>query len=160
MVFLVVRWRELVRLSLLGILVILLARAGGERLGAPATTRPVQPVLRYAEGYDQGPAISARAAVLMEAETGTVLFARHEHDRRGPASTTKIMTAVLALERGDLRERVTVGRRPAWTEGSSIGLRPGQVLTLEQLLYGLMMESGNDAAVAIAEHLAGSESRF
>lgn len=158
--FVAVRRRDLVRLLLLGVLVLLLAQLGGERLAAPATTRPVQPVLRYVEGYDEGPEVSARAAVLIEAETGTVLYARHEHDRRGPASTTKIMTGILALERGDLRERVAVGRRPAWIEGSSIGLRPGQVLTLEQLLYGLMMESGNDAAVAIAEHLAGSESRF
>ncbi|MGE5554167.1 MAG: D-alanyl-D-alanine carboxypeptidase family protein [Betaproteobacteria bacterium] len=153
-------WRDLARLGLLAVLVAALAQLGGERLVRPATTRPGRTILRYVEGYDQGPPVTARAAILMEAETGTVLFAKNEHERRGPASTTKILTAILALERGDLREQVTIGRRPALAGGSSIGLRPGQVLTLRQLLYGLMMESGNDAAVAIAEHLAGSEERF
>lgn len=155
-----VRRRDLARLGLLALFVAALAHLGGERAAAPATVPPGRPPLRYLTGYDQGPSLSARAAVLMDAETGAVLYACREHDRRGPASTTKIMTAILALERGDLREKVKIGRRPAWTEGSSIGLRPGEVLTLRQLLYGLLMESGNDAAVAIAEHLAGSEARF
>jgi D-alanyl-D-alanine carboxypeptidase (penicillin-binding protein 5/6) len=159
-VIVAVRLRDLARLGLLGLLVALLAYFGGDRTAAPTVGRPSPLALRYVAGYDQGPAVTARAAVLMDADSGTVLFARREHDRLGPASTTKIMTAILALERGDLRERVTIGRRPPWTEGSSIGLRPGQTLTLEQLLYGLLMESGNDAAVAIAEHLAGTEERF
>ncbi|MDI6871989.1 MAG: D-alanyl-D-alanine carboxypeptidase family protein [Bacillota bacterium] len=158
--FVAVRLGDLLRLGLLALLVAALSRLGGKWAAQPATTTPGRTILRYVEGYGQGPPISARAAVLMEAETGTVLFAHREHERRGPASTTKIMTAILALERGDLRERVTIGRRPAWTEGSTIGLRQGQVLTLRQLLYGLMMESGNDAAIAIAEHLAGSVERF
>lgn len=155
-----VRLRDLGRLGLLAALVVFLAHLGGERAAAPATTRPGRVILRYVEGYEDGPPISAAAAVLMDADTGTVLYARREHDRRGPASTTKIMTALLALERGDLDERVKIGRRPPWIEGSTIGLRAGQVLTLRQLLYGLMMQSGNDAAIAIAEHLAGSEERF
>lgn len=155
-----VRLRDLIKLGLLAILVALLSCLGGERASSPATTRPGRVILRYVADYAEGPPITARAAVLMDVDTGTVLFAHREHDRRGPASTTKIMTAILALERGDLREKVTIGRRPAWIEGSTIGLRPGQTLTLRQLLYGLMMQSGNDAAVAIAEHLAGSEERF
>jgi D-alanyl-D-alanine carboxypeptidase (penicillin-binding protein 5/6) len=159
-VLVAIRRRDLARLGLLTLLVATLAYFGGGREARPATTTPGRTILRYIQEYDQGPPLSARAAVLMEAETGTILFARNEHERRGPASTTKIMTAILALERGDLRERVTVGRRPAWMEGSRIGLRSGQVLTLRQLLYGLMLESGNDAAVAIAEHVAGSEERF
>ncbi|MGE5508568.1 MAG: D-alanyl-D-alanine carboxypeptidase family protein [Chitinophagales bacterium] len=157
--WLVIRARRLGWLVALAGLVALLAWAGGQGL-APASTYEVRPLLRYYPGYADGPPVSARAAILMDVETGTVLYAKNEHDRLGPASTTKIMTAILALERGDLDEPVTIGRRPGWVEGSRIYLKRGQVITLRQLLYGLLMESGNDAAIAIGEYLYGSEQKF
>ena len=76
------------------------------------------------------------------------------------ASTTKIMTAILAIEMGDLADVVTVSPRAAGVEGSSIYLERGEKLTLEDLLYGLMLRSGNDAAVAIAEHIGGTVENF
>ena len=76
------------------------------------------------------------------------------------ASTTKILTALVAIEEGDLSDTVKVSREAAWTEGSSMYLKEGEELTLETLLYGLLLCSGNDAAVAIAEHIAGSEAGF
>ena len=80
--------------------------------------------------------------------------------RSGTISTTKILTALVAIEEGDLSDTVTVSREAAWTEGSSMYLKEGEELTLETLLYGLMLCSGNDAAVAIAEHIAGSAAGF
>ena len=104
--------------------------------------------------------MQAEAALLMEVSTGSVLYAKNEHQLRAPASTTKVVTALLALESGRLSDRVRVSRRAAGTTGSSAGLATGEVLTLEELLYALMLPSGNDAAVAVAEHLAGSVEAF
>lgn len=106
------------------------------------------------------PRLSARAAILMDWQTGQVLHAREALTRRPPASTTKILTALIALERGRLSDRVTISRRAAATPGSSMSLRAGEVYTLHDLLRGLLLRSGNDAAVAIAEHIAGSVEAF
>ena len=116
--------------------------------------------VRYVVGRPPGPPVRAEAAILMEVSTGTILYAKEEHQRRAPASTTKVVTALLALESGRLGDRVRVSGRAAGTTGSSADLARGEELTLEDLLYGLMLPSGNDAAVAIAEHLAGSEEAF
>ena len=103
---------------------------------------------------------SATAAILMDADSGRVLY-EHNADRQMLiASTTKILTALVALREGDLSDMVTVSRHAAATEGSSMYLEAGEKLTLETLLYGLLLCSGNDAAVAIAEHIAGSEAAF
>lgn len=108
----------------------------------------------------EGPAIDARSAVLMDRDSGRVLWKKNEHRRRPIASTTKIMTALVALERGSEEERVTVSKRAAATEGSSIWLEKGEKKKLGELIYGLMLCSGNDAAAAIAEHIGGSEKKF
>ena len=102
---------------------------------------------------------SAASAVLIEQESGRVLYAQSADEERLIASITKIMTAVVAIERGDLRARYTV----TWddmAEGSSMYLAPGDVLTLEELLYGLMLSSGNDAALAVAHCVAGEVDAF
>lgn len=106
------------------------------------------------------PNISASAACVIDAESGRVLCEYHAHEKRGMASTTKIMTALVALEQGNLKDVCTVSQNAANTEGTSMYLKPGEEITLEALLYGLMLSSGNDAAVAIAEHVGGSASRF
>ncbi|HOL18259.1 MAG TPA: D-alanyl-D-alanine carboxypeptidase family protein, partial [Bacillota bacterium] len=104
--------------------------------------------------------ITARAAILMDRETGRVLWEKNAQLRLPMASTTKIMTAILALELGNEADVITTSKRAAATEGSSIWLEEGEQKTLEELLYGLMLLSGNDAAVAIAEHIAGSVENF
>ncbi|MDN5325738.1 MAG: hypothetical protein PWP41_434 [Moorella sp. (in: firmicutes)] len=106
------------------------------------------------------PQITAPAAVLMEASTGQVLFERRAREERPPASTTKIMTAILALELGRLDTPIKVSENAATTPGASIYLQKGEVLTLGDLVKGALLESGNDATVAIAEGLAGSEAGF
>ncbi|MFZ5648200.1 MAG: D-alanyl-D-alanine carboxypeptidase family protein [Bacillota bacterium] len=104
--------------------------------------------------------VTADAAVVMDADTGQLLYAKNHLQPRPIASTTKIMTALLAIELGDLKQVVTVTPRAARVEGSSIYLKAGERLTLEELLYGALMRSGNDACVAIADHIAGREEIF
>jgi len=118
--------------------------------------------LSYVEGAQQArePYLGAASAILIDNETGTVLYARNEHARRAPASTTKILTAIVAIEHGRLDRTVTVSRRAANVIGSDINLYTGQQVLLEDLLAGLLIRSGNDAAIAIAEAVAGSVEEF
>lgn len=104
--------------------------------------------------------ISAESAILMEQSSGRILFARKEHEPMRIASITKIMTAILAIESGKMTENVTISKRAVGVEGSSLFLQLGEKLTLEDLVYGLMLRSGNDGAVAIAEHVGGSVEGF
>lgn len=106
------------------------------------------------------PKINAQGAVLMDAKTGQVIYEKNMHIRYAPASTTKIMTAILAIESGHLDDDVKVSIQAASTPGSSMHLYAGQILTLRELVTGLLLRSGNDAAVAIAEYLAGSVGNF
>ncbi|WLD91875.1 D-alanyl-D-alanine carboxypeptidase family protein [Alkalihalobacillus sp. AL-G] len=110
--------------------------------------------------FAQSPSVSAQSAILMEQETGRVLFGKNEHKKMRIASITKIMTAILAVESGKMDEIVKVSNRAVYSEGSSIYLKPGERILLEDLVYGLMLRSGNDAAVAIAEHVGGSVEGF
>ena len=112
------------------------------------------------DANDRLPSVTARSAVVLEARTGRVLYERNMDERRFPASTTKIMTLIVALENGNLDDVVRVGKHAAGTEGSTLWLEEGDEITLRELLYGMMMHSGNDATVAIAEHIAGSVDRF
>ncbi len=104
--------------------------------------------------------ISARSAILMEANTGAVLYEKNADERLPIASTTKLMTALVTLESASLEDTVTIPAACERVEGSSMYLKAGQTLTVRQLLYGLMLESGNDAAVALAIHIAGSVEAF
>lgn len=101
------------------------------------------------------PETAAAAFILMEADSGRVLASRNETQERSIASTTKIMTCLIALEHSELTEQVTV-KREHLREGSSMYLLEGETLTMEELLYGLMLPSGNDAAECIAAHCGGS----
>ena len=104
--------------------------------------------------------VNARAALLMEAETGEVIFGQNEDARLPMASTTKIMTALVALEALPPDTPVKITAASVGVEGSSIYLAEGEVLTLEQLLYALLLESANDAATAIAVAVSGSVEGF
>ncbi len=104
--------------------------------------------------------ISAQSAILTDLDSGRVLYEKNSGERRAIASITKIMTALVALEHCDLEELVTVSYESTLTEGSSMYLKPGEILSMEELLYGLMLASGNDAALAVAQHCAGSVGVF
>ncbi len=104
--------------------------------------------------------LSASSAVLIDGEHGVVIYAKDADSRRTMASTTKIMTAICALEEGDLTKKVKIPSEAVGIEGSSIYLRKGEELTLKELVYGLMLNSGNDAAVAIAYAVSGGVDEF
>lgn len=104
--------------------------------------------------------VSANSAILIEATTGRVLFEQNAYEKRPMASTTKVMTAILALENCDLDETVVVSENASGVGGSSIWLSVGEHMPLSDMLFGLMLSSGNDAAVAIAEHVGGSVEEF
>lgn len=106
------------------------------------------------------PSVSAHRAILMDGETGRILYEKDAHSRSRIASITKIMTAVLAVESGRMDEEVTVSENASGTEGSSLYLKAGEKIKLEDLVYGLMLRSGNDSAVAIAEFVGGSLEGF
>lgn len=104
--------------------------------------------------------LTAKSAIVMDARTGKVLYARDAESKRYPASTTKMMTLIVALEHGNLDEMVTTSQNASSTEGSSLWLSPGEQLRLMDMLYGIMLISGNDATVAVAEHISGSVEKF
>lgn len=104
--------------------------------------------------------VSAHAAVLIESSSGEIIFEKNAHEKLPMASTTKIMTAVVALENAKPDQIVKVSPQACGVEGSSIYLVPGEELTMEQLLYALMLESANDAAAAIAIAVSGSVDAF
>ena len=106
------------------------------------------------------PSVNARAAVLYEPESGSFLYEKDADVRLPMASTTKIMTALVVSESADMSEEVVVDGRAVGTEGSSAYLREGDVYTVEELLYALLLQSANDAAVALACHVGGSVPAF
>lgn len=106
------------------------------------------------------PKLNSRAAVIFDRTSKTVLYGKEENNKRPMASTTKIMTAIIVLENANLSDIVEVSKRAAGTGGSRLGLKTGDKITVNNLLYGLMLCSGNDAAVALAEHVGGSIEGF
>jgi D-alanyl-D-alanine carboxypeptidase (penicillin-binding protein 5/6) len=106
------------------------------------------------------PTVSADSVVLMDATTGKILYEKNKDSAYPPASTTKIMTILLTLEKTKLDDIVTVSKNASLADGSKIYLREGEKLPVKELLYGLTLASANDCAVALAEHISGSVEEF
>lgn len=103
--------------------------------------------------------VEAEAAIVIDADTGEILYGKDAYSRREPASTTKIVTCLLALEHLEMDQKVTV-KSDAVEMGNIIGVQEGEVFTAEQLIYAMMVYSANDAAVALAEEIGGTEDNF
>jgi D-alanyl-D-alanine carboxypeptidase (penicillin-binding protein 5/6) len=110
--------------------------------------------------HGEGPDISASSAIVMDVQTGRVLYAKNIHGKKPMASTTKIMTALLAIENSSPDTIVKIPKQAVGVEGSSIYLQNDEKVKMEDLVYGLMLRSGNDSAVAIASHISGSIEEF
>lgn len=106
------------------------------------------------------PSITGQSVVVMDGSTGAVVYGRNEHTQYPPASTTKLMTILLTLENCEMNEIVTVGPLPPYIEGSKIYIHEGEQMTVEQMLYAVIMASANDCAAALAEHISGSVEAF
>lgn len=169
-----IRW-----LPLWGVASILALSLGAARAQTPAPSPPpptpvVQPggqtspspfpsTLRTPAPSTQAPEVGAESAVLVDLDTGQVLFELDRRERRPIASLTKIMTALLVVERAGLTDVVTVSEGAASGQVSGIsglGLEPGERIRVNELLYALLLQSANDAALALAEHVSGSVDAF
>lgn len=106
------------------------------------------------------PETYSRAIVVLDRASKAIIYGKNENDVRAMASTTKIMTALVLIENADLSKTIEVSQNAASTDGSRLGLKTGDKITLNDLLYGLMLCSGNDAAVQIAETIGGSVEGF
>lgn len=142
----------------------LTAHATAEELQAEAEARKELPVQsNETDGWPIGPSIGAESAILMDANTGVILYAKNIHEKLYPASTTKILTCLIAMERGNLDDMVTFSRDAVFSvpaDGSNMGMDVGQSITLEQCLYGIMVGSANEVANAVGEHISGSIDAF
>lgn len=116
----------------------------------------------YVETITSGgvPNLNARSAILYDVTYERILYEKNSREKRANASTTKMITAITAYEEGNLDDTVIISKKAASTGGSTINLKAGDVTTLDNLIKGLLVHSGNDAAVAIAEHISGSVEEF
>lgn len=124
-------------------------------------TLPVQ--TNEIPGWPQGPAVGAQSAILMDAQTGTILYAKGIDEKHYPASTTKIMTCLLAIENSDLDEVVTFSHEAVFSiepGSSNIGMDEGEAITMNQALHGILILSANEVANAVGEHVAGDAQSF
>ncbi len=115
------------------------------------------------EDWPAGPAIGAEAAILMDANTGAILYAKNIHEKCYPASTTKLLTCLIAMERGNLDDMVTFSHDAVFSipvGASNMGMDEGESLTLEQCLYGVLVGSANEVANAVGEYVSGSIDDF
>ncbi|MHB8172314.1 MAG: D-alanyl-D-alanine carboxypeptidase family protein [Thermincolia bacterium] len=106
------------------------------------------------------PQVVGKAAILIDTRTGAVLYEKEIHQPLAPASTTKIMTALVAIEKGDLNQKVRTSRAASLEDGSSIWLLEGEEMTLEDLIYSVLLNSANDASLVVAETIGGSKEGF
>lgn len=108
----------------------------------------------------KAPETNSRSCVIIDRNTNTVLYGKKENEKRKMASTTKIMTSTIIIENCNLDEIIEISKKAAGTSGSRLGLKSGDKISVRDLLYGLMLRSGNDAAVALAEYAGGNISDF
>ena len=124
---------------------------------APLPSKVVPPA---AQSLWPPPQVAGKSACLMDLDTGRVLYAKNPHERLPNASTTKMMTTILLIEHCKLTDRIKASKNASETPYTSLHLKPGETITVKDLLTGMLIRSANDAAVAAAEHIAGSTAKF
>ena len=129
-------------------------------LPTAAVALPMAPTAPIVVPPGASPDVKGIAAVLMDLDTGAVLYSKNAHLRLPNASTTKIMTAILIIERCKMTDRIKASKTASETPFTSLHLKPGETITVKDLLTGMLVRSANDAAVAAAEHIAGSTPKF
>lgn len=120
----------------------------------------IESIIASSSNYEEDISINSRIAVAFDRESKRVIWGKDENKKTAMASTTKIMTAIVVIENCNLEDIVEVSKKAAWTGGSRLGLKTGDKISVRDLLYGLMLRSGNDSAVALAEYAGGSVDGF
>lgn len=140
------------------------AHATLEELEADAEARKLLPIQSNdIDNWPVGPAISAESAILMDANTGVILYAKDIHKKSYPASTTKLLTCLIAMEQGNLDDMVPFSHEAVFSvpgDGSNMGMDEGESISLEECLYGIMVASANEVANAVGEYISGSIDQF
>lgn len=138
--------------------------ATADDFAAAAEERKLLPIQSdETENWPAGPRISAQGAILMDANTGVILYAKNIDEKLYPASTTKILTCLLAIENGNLDDMVNFSTEAVFSvpgDGSNMGMDAGESITLEECLYGILVASANEVSNAVAEHISGSIDDF
>jgi len=151
--------KSFIRFLVTALAVFMFATGSITFLRTPVMTAADEEVL----AWPTGPTLSGDGAILMDAETGSILYEKNIYDKFYPASTTKILTTLVALENSELSEVLTVSYAAdnyVSKTSSRMGLVEGEQITVEQGLYGIMLESGNEATYAVGEHVGGTIARF
>ena len=117
-------------------------------------------IINASSNVAEEPKIFSKAAVIYDRTTGKIIWGKNENEKRAMASTTKIMTAIVIIEKANLKDIVTISKKAANTGGSVLHINTGDKISVNDLLYGLLLRSGNDTAVALAEHVGGSIQGF
>jgi D-alanyl-D-alanine carboxypeptidase (penicillin-binding protein 5/6) len=117
-------------------------------------------ILTFLHSHAFAEVITSQAAVVMDAATGEILYGKNSDDLLPPASTAKLMTAIVVMDKANLSDVVTISQKASHTHPFKVGLKKGDQVTIEGLLYTALLKSANDAAVALAEAVAGSEEYF
>lgn len=140
------------------------AQATLEELEADSEARKLLPIQSNdIDNWPVGPAISAESAILMDANTGVILYAKDIHKKSYPASTTKLLTCLMAMEQGNLDDMVSFSHEAVFSvpgDGSNMGMDEGESIPLEECLYGIMVASANEVANAVGEYISGSIDQF
>lgn len=123
-------------------------------------TNIIDETIETVASINSSPSINSRAAIVIDRNSKKILYGKNENTRRAMASTTKIMTALVVIENTDLNNIVAISKKAAGTGGSRLKLKTGDKISVKDLLYGLMLKSGNDCAVALAEYTGGSIENF
>jgi D-alanyl-D-alanine carboxypeptidase (penicillin-binding protein 5/6) len=156
-------WGFFLLVTLVGIVAVLTRMLDTGPAGVSSSGQAMALAGSYSFNLGNAPTVTAPEAYLFDADTGMVFYTKHADEEHPMASTTKVMTMLLAVERGNLDQVITVGADAAAlvrADSSYMGLSKGEKLTLRDLLYGLVLPSGNDAAVAIADAIGGSVPQF
>jgi serine-type D-Ala-D-Ala carboxypeptidase (penicillin-binding protein 5/6) len=158
-----IAWPSVLTLAMLSFTVAVVRESAAGQVLAPAIDHLAAAAGAMPVASGPPPSIQAAAAIVMDGDTGAVLYSMHADDMRPMASCTKIMTALVAVQHGTLDQMVTIGTDAASyvnSYNSYMGLSAGEKVSLADLLYGLLLPSGNDAAIAIADAIGGSQDQF
>ena len=124
------------------------------------TNPDISSIVNASSDIVTAPIINSRAAIIYDRSSGSILYGKAENEKKKMASTTKIMTAIVVIENSNLNDIVTISSKAAGTGGSRLGLHTNDKISINDLLYGLLLCSGNDAAIALAENVGGSVEGF
>ena len=147
---------------LISVLIICFAfgNTGGTVYGAEFPSGSVDSDVKAVLQKPVRPANTAKSGVVIDGDSGKIIYSKYPHKQRDPLSTTKLLTALVALEHLDINDTVTVTKTAADTPGSTAGLIAGEKIKVRDLIYGAMLPSGNDAAVALAVSVSGTKAKF